>query len=85
MSNKTPLLTKLPCRLAGDLSARGCGVTSKSVDYTPVANVIVGSGDKKDKFFKPQSKHGEIFQFSGQHGLNRSPLHFQVLRVFRRS
>ena len=72
MSNTPPLLKKLLCRLAGGRSARVSGVTSKSVDSTPVANVIVWSGDKKDKFFKPQSKHGEHFQFSGQDGQNRS-------------
>ena len=60
------------CRPVGNLIARGYGVTSKSADSAPDANVIVGSGDKKDKFFKPQSKHGENFQFSGQDGQNRS-------------
>ena len=35
--------------------------------------MIVGSGDKKDKFFKPQSKLGEIFKlFPGHAGPNRS-------------
>ena len=60
------LLKKLPCRLAGNRGARGSGDTSK--------NVIVGSGDKKGKFFKPQSKLGENFKlFSGHAGQNRSP------------
>ena len=35
--------------------------------------MIVGSGDKKDKFFKPQSKLGENFKlFPGNAGQNRS-------------
>ena len=83
MSNKTTLLTKLPCRPAGNLSARGCGVTSKSVDSTPVANVMVGFGDKKDKFFKPQSKFGENVQFSGQDGQNWSPPPFSGPKGFQ--
>ena len=72
MSNKTPLLMMWLCRPVGNHNARGFGVTSKSADSAPDANVIVGSGDKKDEFFKPQSKHGEIFHFSGQDGQNKS-------------
>ena len=49
------LLKKWPCHLAGDRGARGSGDTSK--------NVIVGSGDKKDKFLKSQSKLGENLKF----------------------
>ena len=48
------LLKKWSRRLAGNLGARGSGDISK--------NVIVGSGDKKDKFFKSQSKLGENFK-----------------------
>ena len=36
-----------------------------------IESVIVGSGDKEDKPFKPQSKLGNFS--SGQDGLNRSP------------
>ena len=52
-----------------------------------VANVIVGSGDKKDKFFKPQSKRVEHFQvfFPGKVTKTGLSLQFQVPRVFRRS
>ena len=48
-----PFPKKLLCRLAGNRSARGSGVTSKS------------PGTRKISFFKTQSKHGENFQFSG--------------------
>ena len=62
-----PLLKKLLWCLAGNQGACGFGDFSK--------NVIVGSGDKKDKFFKPQSKLGENFNsFPGNAGQNRSPL-----------
>ena len=54
---------KKVCRPVGNLNARGYEVTSKSADSALDANVIVGSGDKKDEFFEPQSKHGEIFTF----------------------
>ena len=61
-----PLLKKLLWCLAGNQDACGSGDFSK--------NVIVGSGDKKDKFFKPQSKLGKIFNFfPGNAGQNRSP------------
>ena len=62
---KMLLIRKWPCRLAGNLGARGSG------DFP--MNVIVVSGDKKDQFFKPQSKLGENFKFfSGYAGKNRS-------------
>ena len=35
--------------------------------------LLSGSGTRKTSFFKPQSKLGENFQFSGQDGQNRSP------------
>ena len=61
-----PLLKKLLWCLAGNQGARGFGDFSK--------NVMVGSGDKKDKFFKPQSKLGKNFLiFPGNVGQNRSP------------
>ena len=50
----------------GNQDACGSGVFSK--------NVIVGFGDKKDKFFKPQSKLGKNFNlFPGNADQNRSP------------
>ena len=59
------LLKKLSWRLAGNPGTRGFGHFSN--------NVIVGSGDKKDKFFKPQSKLGKNFKlFPGNAGQNRS-------------
>ena len=61
-----PLLKKLLRCLAGNQDACGSGVFSK--------NVIVGFGDKKDKFFKPQSKLGKNFNlFPGNADQNRSP------------
>ena len=61
-----PLLKKLLRCLAGNQDACGSGDFSK--------NVIVGSGDKKVKFFKPQSKLGKNFNFfPGNAGQNRSP------------
>ena len=73
------LLKKLPWCLAGNRGARGSGDTSK--------NVIVGSRDKKDKFFSLLSPSlvKILSFFPSMLAKTGLLLQIQVPRVFRRS